>query len=176
MSSSFAQLRFLRSQSLQFTVCLSELPQNTPRLREAVALNSAAGAVSVSALDWCAPAPEALTRERWDVLLAADCVFWAALFDPLLDTLRALAHEGHTRIFLAIGERLGSHGPLSSFAQSAQRKGWELRELTTGSGPREAHHRVVLCELLLVLRPGSASSLDVTRAEPGGLADGPGVT
>ena len=55
----------------------------------------------------------------------------------------------------------------------------QLRELTTGSGPREAHQRVVLCELRLLvlgLRPGSASSLDVTRAEPGGLADGPGVT
>ena len=100
-------------------VCLTELAENTPRLREAVALNSTAAAVSVAALDWCAPLPDALARETWDCVLAADCVFWPALFDPLLDTLRALTDDaGRTRIFLAIGERLGR---LSSFVQSAER-------------------------------------------------------
>ena len=37
------------------------------------------------------PLAQPLATRRWDVVLAADCVFWMELFQPLLDTLAALA-------------------------------------------------------------------------------------
>jgi hypothetical protein len=50
--------------------------------------------VSIAALDWQAPLPPPISARRWDLILAADCVFWTALFDPLLHTLAALCKAG----------------------------------------------------------------------------------
>ncbi len=65
-------------------VCLTDLPANLPRLHEAVELNGAADCVGVAALDWTSPVPAPLLGGGpWDVILAADCVFWPALFGVL---------------------------------------------------------------------------------------------
>ena len=46
--------------------------------------------VRVVALDWTKPLPDAVANETFDVVLAADCVYWPNLFAPLLATLAAL--------------------------------------------------------------------------------------
>mmetsp|Transcript_21548 Transcript_21548/g.68570 ORF Transcript_21548/g.68570 Transcript_21548/m.68570 type:complete len:290 (-) Transcript_21548:108-977(-) len=72
-------------------VALTDLPENLPLLRRNAALNRLAGdGVEVAALDWTKPPPEALLAGGWDLILAADCVFWEVLFDPLIATLQAL--------------------------------------------------------------------------------------
>ena len=57
------------------------------------------------ALDWRQPPPPQLGG-RWDLVLAADCVFWEGLFEPLLETilgkshtsLTQVSHKSHTRL------------------------------------------------------------------------------
>lgn len=61
-------------------VLLTDLEENLPRLRAAVARNAAVTTacpqVNVESLDWTvAPLPESLTAKPWDVILAADCVY-----------------------------------------------------------------------------------------------------
>ena len=74
-------------------VALTDLEENLPLLRHAISRNGADDRAAAHALDWCAPPPPALAARRWDVVLAADCVFWPSLFAPLLATLGALADE-----------------------------------------------------------------------------------
>ena len=79
-------------------VVLTDLEENLPRIRETALLNGATPPdVQVVALDWMQPPPLELERRCWDVILAADCVFWTGLFVPLLTTLRTLARAGHER-------------------------------------------------------------------------------
>ena len=104
----------------------------------------------MESLDWCSPVPTALRTTGWDLILAADCVFWEHLFVPLLNTLAALSAVSpgdgrETRIFLTIGERLG-RGPLKVFAQHATREGWSLDEIAPPADGRHVQD-VVLCEL-----------------------------
>ena len=119
-------------------VCLSDLEENLPRLHELVALNQASS-VCVSALDWTASLPPALTSAKWDVILAADCVFWPVLFEPLLRTITALCAAGdadadgrQTRVFLAMTDRLGRAQEFTSFAQAA---GYALLPLRSNDVP-----------------------------------------
>lgn len=104
------------------SVCLTELPENLPRLQQLVHHNGASGAVSVEALTQ--PLPEPIASRRWDVVLSADCVFWPELFEPLLSTLAALVHPT-TRVLLAVSDRLGR---CADFEALAARRGWALTE------------------------------------------------
>lgn len=109
-------------------VCLTDLAENLPRLREIVAQQQvdelASGSVHVAALDWTQPLPPAIASTRFDVVLACDCVFWPSLFDPLLATLASLA--GSPRVLLCMEERLGR---AAEFCERARTQGWVLREL-----------------------------------------------
>ena len=111
-------------------VCVTDLEENLPRLREVVALNHATHAVSVTSLDWTSPTlPPAIAATRWHAVLAADCVFWPALFEPLLATLSALRAADGTgcpRFFFAITDRLGR---MQQFEQIAHDAGWTLLPL-----------------------------------------------
>lgn len=137
-------------------VCLSDLEENLPRLRELVALNKAS-AVSVHALDWTAALPPALASTRWDVILAADCVFWPALFEPLLQSIAALSAAGgapadgrRPRAFLAMTDRLGR---IQQFAAVAREAGYVLSRLKSAS------------EAAAATRPLPANSLDAMRRD-----------
>lgn len=111
------------------SVCLTELPENLPRLQRLVDHNGASGAVRVEALDWTRPLPEPIASRRWDVVLSADCVFWPELFEPLLSTLEALVHP-KTRVILAVSDRLGR---CADFEALAARRGWALTECRAGA-------------------------------------------
>lgn len=113
------------------TVALTDLPENLDRLRAVVAANGASAGVEVQPVDWCAPPARA---EAWDVLLAADCVFWPALFAPLLQTLRALAHpdgaaarRAPPRVLLSVTRRLDR---AERFAAAARAAGWAIEEVS----------------------------------------------
>ena len=106
------------------SVCLTELPENLPRLQQLVDHNGASGAVRVEALDWTQPLPEPIASRRRDVVLSADCVFWPELFEPLLSTLAALV-QPTTRVLLAVSDRLGR---CADFEALAARRGWALTE------------------------------------------------
>lgn len=136
------------------SVCLSDLPENLPRLRELVAVNRAEGCCTTCAIDWTCPLPPGVAATRWRAIVAADCVFWPALFKPLLATLDALRHAGASasssesspppRVFLAMTDRIGR---AREFAAVAREAGWTLERLgdseadgrsgdTGGAGPR----------------------------------------
>ena len=138
-------------------VCLTELPENLPRLRELIAAN-ACSVVSAEPLDWTQPLPPSIAAKRWDVILASDCVFWPGLFEPLLRTLAGLhaaaraRAEPPPRAFLSMTDRLGR---ARQFAAAARERGWVLDELQpcqpAGSRAPPAHSLEALrreaCEL-----------------------------
>ena len=109
-------------------VALTDLEENLPLLRHAIARNGADDRAAAHALDWCAPPPPALAARRWDVVLAADCVFWPQLFAPLLATLAALADED-TLVLLAVTSRLGRD---AAFRGDAERAGWTFERWEAG--------------------------------------------
>lgn len=82
-------------------VTLTDLPENLDLLRRNAAANGLDA--GVAALDWRDAAAAGLGR--FDVVLAADAVFWPVLFDPLLDAMAACAAENAT-ILLAVAHRL----------------------------------------------------------------------
>jgi len=83
----------LVDRSGETTVTLTDLPENLPLLHSNVRLNSLHNVATVEALDWTQPLPPSLTGP-WDVVVAADCVYWEYLFEPLIDTLVRLASSG----------------------------------------------------------------------------------
>ena len=115
-----------------------------------VAANGATGAVSLEAVDWSAPLPDACSRRRWDYVLAADCVFWPRLFAPLLDTLRALvgASTPPPQVLLTVTSRLDR---AARFEAAAAAAGWLLEELSVADEvvrtPSFAHTRLVRLSL-----------------------------
>lgn len=137
-------------------VVLTDLEENLDIIERAVDANYARGSVRTAALDWCSPLPHALipsSDRRWDIVLAADCVFWTRLFSPLLNTLSALtdpvpsaigslsATDGDGRDCLPLHECSVLTAPLvlvtvtrrvgraETFAQLARDSGWELEQL-----------------------------------------------
>ena len=109
-------------------VALTDLEENLALLRHAIARNGAADRAAAHSLDWCAPPPPALAARRWDVVLAADCVFWPSLFAPLLATLAALADEGGPR---AAGGDLAAR-PRRRVRGDAERAGWTFERWEAG--------------------------------------------
>jgi predicted nicotinamide N-methyase len=80
-------------------------PENVALLQGNAELNSLQDAVNIEALDWTKPIPPELAGP-WDVVLAADCVFWEYLFEPLIDTLVQLASKS-TRVYISMTHRFG---------------------------------------------------------------------
>ena len=103
-------------------VVLTDLAENLPLLQRNAARNSLD--VVVAAFDW--NAPDAL-GERFDVVLAADCVFWPELFEPLLNAIEAVARPDGT-VLVAVTHRLGR---TDAFLETLRRRGW-----TASSRPR----------------------------------------
>lgn len=110
------------------SVCLTDLEENLPRLRQIAALNGASAAsVRVVALDWTQPLPASIASAHFDVVLAADVIFWPNLYEPLLRTLAAL--PGSPRVLLCVADRLGR---VRDFSRLAHERGWAMDEV-----PRE---------------------------------------
>ena len=85
------------------SVVLTDLPENLALLETNAARSELD--VAVAAFDWMAPRG-GLGGERFDVVIAADCVFWPELFGPLLDAIEAVAAPG-AAVFIAATHRLG---------------------------------------------------------------------
>jgi len=96
-------------------VVLTDLAENLPLLQRNAARNSLD--VVVAAFDWNAPTT---LGERFDVVLAADCVFWPELFDPLLNAIEAVARPDGT-VLVAVTHRLGR---TDAFLEKLRRRGW----------------------------------------------------
>ena len=133
-------------------VTLTDLEENLPRLRQAVTANLADGPVEVHALDWNAPLPCSL-EAHWDLILAADCVYWTGLFKPLLQTLRSLcaAAQRHAsaqetprprpQVLITVTSRLDR---AETFAAMAAEAGWVAEELLVPDTPPSFLHTKLL--------------------------------
>ena len=133
-------------------VVLTDLPENLPRLDavlDANGVNDASGRLrmSTAALDWCHPLPAAL-MQPWDFVVAADAVFWPALFAPLLDTIEALSQCGRDGVRAGVGTRVllasTDRGRAAAFAAAAVAAGWTLEERQVGASDA----RTSVCELV----------------------------
>ena len=117
-------------------VILTDLMENLPRLHATIQLNGAARAVQAVALDWMQPLPPDIRGGApFDVILAADCVFWRGLFEPLCATLCALAAVGRTDeladappplVLLTVTARLDR---AQAFVAIARQHGWVVEEV-----------------------------------------------
>ena len=81
--------------------------------------------------------------------VAADAVFWPALFAPLLDTIDALSRCGRDGVGAGVGGtrvRLAStdRGRAAAFAAAAAAAGWTLKERQVDAGDA----RISVCELV----------------------------
>ena len=97
-------------------VVLTDLAENLPLLQRNAARNGLDDVV-VAAFDWNAPTT---LGERFDVVLAADCVFWPELFEPLLNAIEAVARPDGT-VLVAVTHRLGR---TDAFLGKLRRRGW----------------------------------------------------
>lgn len=124
-------------QSGATSVCLTDLEANLPRLHKVVASEHGVTSICVEALDWTRPLPDSIATAHWDVVLCADLVFWPTLFDPLLDTLKALrsGRRGLRILLCTCDRRAGGRRAHTDFAQRAVERGWTLRQLPV----REEH-------------------------------------
>ena len=116
-------------------VILTDLMENLPRLHATIQLNGAARAVQAVALDWMQPLPPDIGGGApFDVILAADCVFWRGLFEPLCATLCALAAVGRDEladappplVLLTVTARLDR---AEAFVAIARQHGWVVEEV-----------------------------------------------
>ena len=105
------------------SVCLTDLQENIPPLQQHV---NGSGNVSVHALDWRQPLPAAIADQSFDVCLAADCVYWPELFEPLLTTLAQICKSSGTRVLCAAMDR--DNRP-RTFLEAAREAGWHIVEL-----------------------------------------------
>ena len=96
-------------------VVLTDLAENLPLLQRNAARNGLD--VSVAPFDWLTPTT---LGERFDVVLAADCVFWPELFEPLLNAIQAVARPDGT-VLIAVTHRLGR---TDAFLEKLRRRGW----------------------------------------------------
>jgi len=96
------------------------------------AATSVSSDIATAAIDWTSPLPAQILSRRWDVVLAADCVFWPRLFTPLLATLETLVTRcGPTRVLMASTDRVGRG---AAFAAEARAAGWRLHVLEADTG------------------------------------------
>jgi len=96
-------------------VVLTDLPENLPLLQRNAARNGLD--VVVAAFDWLTPTT---LGERFDVVLAADCVFWPELMVPLLNAIEAVAAPDAV-VLIAVTHRLGR---TEAFFEQLRQRGW----------------------------------------------------
>ena len=139
-------------------VILTDLEENLHRLHATIQLNGAARAVQAVALDWMQPLPPDIRGGApFDVILAADCVFWRGLFEPLCATLCALAAVGRTDeladappplVLLTVTARLDR---AEAFVAIARQHGWVVEEVAVqGAAAMMASTHTRLLRLTLV--------------------------
>ncbi|KAJ8604770.1 hypothetical protein CTAYLR_001010 [Chrysophaeum taylorii] len=104
-------------------VVLTDLPENLPRLRHNLRLNGLDPDAAIP-LDWTSSTVFLEEEVEFDLVLAADCVFWPSLFDPLLATFAAIA--GGPTVLLAVTHRLDR---TKRFFDSLAAKGWTATDL-----------------------------------------------
>ena len=109
-------------------VCLSDSSENVPRLQRklrSAAIDGKPASIKVVELDWTAPLSLTMAAKRFDLILAADCVYRHELIAPLLSTLRALAgKDRHQRVLLATAADRGSS--TEAFLTAAHAAGWAV--------------------------------------------------
>jgi hypothetical protein len=114
--------------------------------------------VQAVALDWMQPLPPDIRGGApFDVILAADCVFWRGLFEPLCATLCALAAVGRTDeladappplVLLTVTARLDR---AQAFVAIARQHGWVVEEVAVqGAAAMMASTHTRLLRLTLV--------------------------
>jgi len=81
------------------TVTATDLEAPCALIRENVRKNAVESCVKVEPLDWFKP-HDVLTGMNFDYIVAADCIYWEELFEPLRQTLEA-ACSSNTEIILA---------------------------------------------------------------------------
>lgn len=109
-------------------VALTDLEENLSRLRDSLNHNAVdTSQARAIALDWTKPtASEIFQFAPFNVLLAADCVFWPALFDPLIDMFDMFLHiESKLVIFIAVTHRLDR---TANFLNTLRRRGWAAKQ------------------------------------------------
>ena len=113
-------------------VLMTDLPENVPRLQTVLALNEEPDAVEVAPLDWTQPIPAHIAERRWDIIVAADIIYWPHLFEPLLSTVSILLQCGRDssastpdrcRVLICTCDRLHR---VEEFETLARRKGWTV--------------------------------------------------
>lgn len=98
-------------------VVATDLSENLPLLRDHFDANDVLA--TCEPLDWTDPTSSPVaTGARYDVILAADCVFWPRLFEPLIDTLDVLAAP---LVLIAVTNRLDR---TALFLGALDRRGW----------------------------------------------------
>jgi 2-polyprenyl-3-methyl-5-hydroxy-6-metoxy-1,4-benzoquinol methylase len=86
-------------------VTLSDLSENLPLLQSNAELNTLTN-IRAEAIDWTKPVPASILEQHFDIVIAADCVFWEWLFEPLINTLLQLLSPT-TRVMLSMTHRFG---------------------------------------------------------------------
>uniref|UniRef100_A0A7S3FL12 Calmodulin-lysine N-methyltransferase n=1 Tax=Haptolina ericina TaxID=156174 RepID=A0A7S3FL12_9EUKA len=112
-------------------VLLTDVAENIPRLSQLIEQNGASSAVAVAELDWTQPVPATIASAGWDLVVAADCVFWPELWLPLLNTLAAITNgrpraTPPPRVLLTIVDRLGR---ARAFCDATHAAGWALERI-----------------------------------------------
>ena len=94
------------------SACVTDLAEVCPILQRNVDANpTLAGKVSVRPLAWGTEDWVGVVEERApDLVLLADCVYWACLFEPLADTLEALCNNSNTTVIMAHTRRWKKDG------------------------------------------------------------------
>eukprot|EP00928_Gymnodinium_smaydae_P073803 TRINITY_DN56937_c0_g1_i1.p1 TRINITY_DN56937_c0_g1~~TRINITY_DN56937_c0_g1_i1.p1 ORF type:complete len:399 (+),score=55.87 TRINITY_DN56937_c0_g1_i1:159-1199(+) len=130
------------------SVTCTDLDENLPLLQENLRANGLTDKVEVTDLDWRCPASRARVASSgdFDVVFAADCVFWPPLFEPFLECLADVLKQGATA-YVALVHRLRSvedfMARLRQDFEVQEMEGW-CAEAHTMSTPRlyVVKHRV----------------------------------
>jgi hypothetical protein len=102
-----------------------------------MAAASAAGAITVAALDWVLPTQRQtdIDGDPPDVLLVVDCIYHPTLVRPLLSTMTALAAPRHTTAIVVA--ELRAEDVLREFLEGWIALGWSVWSVAEGLlGPR----------------------------------------
>lgn len=86
-------------------VVLTDLDENLGLLEHNAKQNGLSGNTQAAGLDWTADIPLSL-QGPWDIIVAADCVFWEYLFEPLVSTLAQLL-KPDTLVLISVTHRFG---------------------------------------------------------------------
>lgn len=131
---------------VQHKIVLTDLPEAMDGLRANIEVNSLSGIVEAQVLSWgcndeCSAVLQSLSDDTASLLqppliIAADCVYWECLFEPLASTMNQLVAAGCT-VLMAHVRRWKKDG---KFFAMCRKRGWVVRTLLedVSSVPDEA--------------------------------------